>query len=495
MNAKNEDVWTVWPSAEEDAAARHRRSSYRMKLVAAVGFSYLIDSILLLLFAFAGTVSNLVPVVYAAAGLGHVAIFSLLHATGLSERAKNPHLTEFQMAYAIAMQLAFVAWVPSITTYFLSIIFIVFAFASLRLRFRNAIIMWLLAILATGGVLLMFRGNRVGIPFPSTFEAVIIWLSFAMVLLRCLLLGYYATLLRMRIFRDKLDLVDEIAERKRMEKELKKHRLHLEELVTERTRALSIAKEAAEAANRAKSTFLSTMSHELRTPLSGMMGLTELLLRRSEDAASREQLERMATAQQRLLHVINGLLDFSKLESGRMTLECASFTLDSIMRRVESLFAPQVREKGLAFEVADLSRLNGSPFYGDPMRIGQIIIELTANAVKFTEHGSVKVNCEVSEVPGKAAVCRFIVSDTGIGLSAEEIRKIFNSFEQIDGSTSRSYGGLGLGLALSQQLAELLGGRIGVSSKPGVGSEFWFTIRLLKDTGSTNGRQPGSPPA
>ena len=492
MNSKVEDIWTVWPTAEEDAAvAMRRRRSYRIRLVYAAGFSYLIDTILLSLFAVAGTVSNLVPMAYAAAGLGHVALFLLLHHTGVSERTKNPHLTEWQMAYAIAGQLVFVAWVPSITTYFLSIMFIIFAFASLRLRFRNAIVMWGLVILATGAVLLIFRGHRVGIPAPTTFEAVVIWISFSMVLLRCLLLGYYSSLLRTRIFRDKLNLVDEITERKRMEAELKKHRLHLEDLVAERTRALSIAKDAAEAANRAKSTFLSTMSHELRTPLSGMMGLTELLLCRSDDAATCDQLEKMAAAQQQLLNVINGLLDFSKLESGRLALQHTSFTLDSILRRVESRFSQQAREKGLVFNVADLSGLNARLFYGDPVRIAQIIIELTGNAFKFTEHGSVKVSCELAEPSGNAAVCRFIVSDTGIGLSAESIGKIFNSFEQLDGSYSRSYGGLGLGLSISQQLAELLGGRIGVSSKPGVGSEFSFTIALPEYAGSTSG-EPAS---
>jgi signal transduction histidine kinase len=485
MMSNLDDVWSDTPdSASDDETAGVQRRRQCLTMLAAVGGSYLIDVLLLSLFALAGTVQTAVPAAYFAAGLGHVVLFSLLCRSALSERLASPLLIEWQVAYAVAVQLVFVAWVPAITTYFLSIIFIVFAFASLRLGIRNALVMWALAILATGAVLVAFRGNRVGVASPSTFEAMIIWASFAMVLLRCLLLGYYATRLRLRVFQDNRHLAEEIAERKAMEAELERHHLHLEELVEERTRALSVAKEAAEAANRAKNTFLSTMSHELLTPLSGMMGLTELLKRRADDTQSRDFIGRIGDAQSRLLHVINSVLEFSKLEAGRLSMECNAFTLDSVMQRVAAQIAVPAEQKGVALEIADLSAWNGVPVFGDAQRIGQILIELTGNALKFTEQGTVRVGCQVSELPGEALLCRFEVADSGIGIPPDKLDSVFNDFEQIDGSYARSYSGIGLGLAICRQLAGLMGGRIGVSSQPGVGSTFWLSVRLLKDSGA-----------
>ena len=481
MMSNLEDAWSVFPDVGSGSeAATHKRRRNRLKKLGAVGASYLIDSCLLALFALAGTVLPVVPLAYFAAGLGHVALFSLLIGSRSGKGQTGGHLTEWQVAYAVAVQLAFVAWVPAITTYFLSLIFIIFAFASLRLSIRNALIMWGLAILATGAVLLVFRGNRVGVPSPSTFEAIVIWAAFAITLLRCLLLGYYATRLRLRVFRDNLHLAEEIAERKAMEAELERHHLHLEELVEERTRALSVAKEAAEAANRAKNTFLATMSHELLTPLSGMTGLAELLKRRTDDAQSRELLDRMGDAQNRLLHVINGVLEFSKLEAGRLSTECHAFALNAVMQRVAAQMATPAEQKGIALEIADLSAWDAVEVYGDAQRIGQILIELTGNALKFTERGSVKLACTVTEVPGDALVCRFEVADTGIGIAEDRLGRVFDDFEQADGSYSRAYGGIGLGLTICRQLAELMGGRMGVSSQLGVGSTFWFTVRLLR---------------
>lgn len=482
----NRDGWPAAPDgAPGDAAdGALARRQYR-RMLAAVGGNYLVDTLLLGLFALAGTVQASVPAAYFAAGLGHVLLFALLWGGDAPERPVWRQRVEWQVAYAVAVQLVFVAWVPAITTYFLSIIFIVFAFASLRLGIRNALLMWALAILATGAVLVAFRGNRVGVASPSAFEAVVIWASFALVLLRCLLLGYYATRLRLRIFQENRHLAEEIAERKAMEAELERHHLHLEELVEERTRALSVAKEAAEAANRAKNTFLSTMSHELLTPLSGMIGLTELLKRRVDEAQSREFLDRIGDAQSRLLHVINSVLEFSKLEAGRLSMACHAFTLDSVMQRVLAQFAVPAEQKGLTLEIADLSAWNSVPLFGDAERIGQILIELTGNALKFTERGTVRVTCQVSALPGEAVLCRFEVADTGIGIPPDKLESVFNDFEQVDGSYARSYSGIGLGLAICRQLAELMGGRIGVSSQPGVGSTFWLSLRLLKDSGAT----------
>lgn len=490
MNSTLDDILSVAPGiTDRNEAVRERRHRYRVRMMSAVGISYLIDFLLLSLFAAAGTIPAQVPVVYGLAGLGHVLIFSVLHWTGVSDRVRSSQMTEWQMIYAIAVQLCFVVWAPSIATYFLSIIFIIFGFGALRISLRSAIIMWGMAIVATGAVLVIFRGERIGVANPSTFESVVILSSFALVLLRCILLGYYASQLRIRMFKKNVNLAEEIAERKCMEAELERHHLHLEELVAERTRALSIAKEAAETANRAKNTFLATMSHELLTPLSGIMGITELMKRTATDETSQNQLLKMGDAQNRLLHVINGILQHSKLEAGRLTLECNAFSLDSILKRVSSHLRPLADEKEIELVVADLSGWDGVEFFGDSGRIGQIVSEFAANAIKFTERaGRVKVACEVVEVPGDAVLCRFAVSDNGIGISAAKLDRVFNSFEQVDGSFSRAYGGLGLGLAICKQLAELMGGKVGAVSKPSVGSTFWFTVRLLKDSSTASAR-------
>lgn len=478
----------VWCNKPNVGASNENRGltqrAHLMKLLMAVGGSYLLDTLLLALFAMAGTVQSMVPMAYFLAGAGHVLLFSMLYRSAWVDRFASPDLAEWQVAYAVGVQLVFVAWVPAITTYFLSIIFIVFAFAGLRLNIRKALLMWVLAIAATGAVLVAFRGNRVGIPSPSAFEAIVIWACFGLTLLRCLLLGYYATRLRLSVLRENRSLSEEIAERKAMEAELERHHLHLEELVEERTRALSVAKEAAEAANRAKNTFLSTMSHELLTPLNGMMGLTELLKRRNDDPTCREFLGRMGDAQNRLLHVLNGVLEFSKLEAGRLSMECNAFSLDSIMQRVVAQMATPAEQKGIALDVADLAAWKGVQVFGDARRISQILIELTGNALKFTERGSVRVRCDVTELPGEALMCRFEVVDTGIGIPADRLASVFNDFEQLDGTLSRAYSGIGLGLAICRQLAELMGGRMGVVSQPGLGSTFWFTVRLLKDSGA-----------
>lgn len=490
MTSTLDDILSVAPGiTDRNEAVREQRHRYRVRMVSAISLSYLIDFLLLSLFFAAGSVPLQVPALYGLAGLGHVLIVFFLHWAGISDRVKSSRMTEWQMVYAIAVQLFFVVWAPSIASYFLSIIFIIFGFGALRISLRSAVIMWAMAIVATGAVLVIFRGGRVGVANPSAFESVVILTSFALVLLRCILLGYYASQLRIRMFKKNVNLAEEIAERKCMEAELERHHLHLEELVAQRTRALSIAKEAAETANRAKNTFLATMSHELLTPLSGIMGITELLKRGATDATTQNQWLKMGDAQNRLLHVINGILQHSKLEAGRLTLECNAFSLSSILKWVSSHLHPLADEKEIALAVADLSGWDGVEFFGDSARIGQIVSEFAANAIKFTERGgSVKVTCEVVEVPGDAVLCRFAVSDNGIGISPEKLDRVFNSFEQVDGSFSRAYGGLGLGLAICKQLAELMGGKVGAVSKPGVGSTFWFTVRLLKDSSTASAR-------
>jgi PAS domain S-box-containing protein len=277
-----------------------------------------------------------------------------------------------------------------------------------------------------------------------------------------------------------LAVTRDITERKHAESELQRHRDRLEELVEERTVALSIAKEAAEAANRAKSTFLANMSHELRTPMNAIMGMTALALRRSSDPKQSEQLSKAIHASQRLLGIINDILDISKIEAERLTLEQTPFKLGGVLENLRSLLGGKISEKGLKLLIDISPDLSSQPLQGDPLRLGQILLNLTGNALKFTAEGSISLRVLRAEDFPSAVLLRFEIHDTGIGISSEDQQRLFNAFEQADGSTTRRYGGTGLGLAISKRLAQMMSGTIGVDSQPGAGSTFWFTAKLNK---------------
>jgi PAS domain S-box-containing protein len=274
----------------------------------------------------------------------------------------------------------------------------------------------------------------------------------------------------------------DITDRMRVEAELEQHRYHLEAMVAERTAALSIAKELAETANRAKSTFLANMSHELRTPMNAIMGMTSIALRRTEDPKLRDYLGKIETASQHLLGVINDVLDISKIEAERLTLEQSNFMLGTVLENLKSLVGQKALDKGLELRIdlpADIARL---PLRGDALRLGQILLNLAANSVKFTEAGSITLRALLAEDSPTEVLLRFEVQDTGIGITPADQKRLFTAFEQADGSTTRKYGGTGLGLAISKRLAKLMSGDMGVDSQPGVGSTFWLTVRLGKPT-------------
>ncbi|MBI4996332.1 MAG: bacteriohemerythrin [Rhodocyclales bacterium] len=274
--------------------------------------------------------------------------------------------------------------------------------------------------------------------------------------------------------------VRDITERKLHEAELEKYRLHLEELVKQRTADLTLAKEAAEAANRAKSAFLATMSHELRTPMNGIIGMTDLALRRATDPTQQRHLDMVRTSSAQLLTMINDILDLAKIEAERLTLERQQFSLDTVLDNLRTLFAAKAAERQLSFVIDVAPALMSRQLLGDPLRLAQILVNLTGNAFKFTGQGSVTVRARVAEDRPDDLLLRFEVADTGIGISPEDQQRVFAAFEQADSSTTRQYGGAGLGLPLSKRLAQLMGGDIGVSSQVRAGSTFWFTASLGK---------------
>jgi PAS domain S-box-containing protein len=288
----------------------------------------------------------------------------------------------------------------------------------------------------------------------------------------------HTTLIRIGQQAQLFSIIHDVSDRRWAEQEQERNRRQLEDLVATRTEELLAAKDAAEQANVAKSTFIANMSHEIRTPLNAITGMGHLIRRSGVTPEQAARLDKIDAAGRHLLGIINAILDLSKIESGKFVLDETEVHIETLARNVVSMLFDSAKAKHIELLIESPSLVN--PLLGDATRLQQALLNYAINAIKFSDAGVIVLRMLVDEETADSMLLRFEVQDSGIGISQDDASRLFSAFEQVNNSTSRQFGGTGLGLAITRKLAQLMGGDTGVRSALGVGSTFWFTARLKK---------------